>query len=93
MRRFGLSFLAVLLALTTAQIAAAKGGKKGPEKVKGPAPIAKAAEIKELKGELHLGHDSAGRSRTSSSRRSTRTTRSARRSSASILPSPTRFAA
>ena len=56
MRRFGLSFLAVLLALTTAQIAAAaKGGKKGPEKVKGPAPIAKAAEIKELKGEFTWG--------------------------------------
>jgi hypothetical protein len=55
MRRFGLSILAVLLALTTAQIAAAKGGKKGPEKVKGPAPIAKAAEIKELKGEFAWG--------------------------------------
>jgi hypothetical protein len=55
MRRFGLSILAVLLALTTAQIAAAKGGKKGPEKVKGPAPIAKAAEIKELKGDYAWG--------------------------------------
>jgi hypothetical protein len=55
MRRFGLSLLAVLLALTTAQIAAAKGGKKGPEKVKGPAPIAKAAEIKELKGDFTWG--------------------------------------
>jgi len=55
MRRFGLSFLAMLLALTTAQIAAAKGGKKGPEKVKGPAPIAKAAEIKELKGDYTWG--------------------------------------
>jgi hypothetical protein len=55
MRRFGLSLLALFLALTTAQIAAAKGGKKGPEKVKGPAPIAKAAEIKELKGEFTWG--------------------------------------
>ena len=59
MRRFGLSCLAVLLALTTSQIAAAKGGKTGgkkaPEKVKGPAPIAKAAEIKELKGDFAWG--------------------------------------
>ena len=55
MRRFGLSLLAVLLVLTTAQIAAAKGAKKGPEKVKGPAPIAKAAEIKELKGDYAWG--------------------------------------
>jgi len=57
MRRFGLSLslLAVLLIPTTAQMAAAKGGKKGPEKVKGPAPIAKAAEIKELKGEFAWG--------------------------------------
>jgi hypothetical protein len=55
MRRFGLSCLAVLLALTTAQLAAAKGGKKRPEKVKGPAPIAKAAEIKELKGDFAWG--------------------------------------
>jgi hypothetical protein len=55
MRRFGLSLLALFLALTTAQIAAAKGGKKGPEKVKGPAPIAKAAEIKELKGDFTWG--------------------------------------
>jgi hypothetical protein len=45
----------VLLVLTTAQIAAAKGAKKGPEKVKGPAPIAKAAEIKELKGDYAWG--------------------------------------
>ena len=47
MRRFGLSLslLAVLLIPTTAQMAAAKGGKKGPEKVKGPAPIAKAADV------------------------------------------------
>ncbi|HEX7508522.1 MAG TPA: hypothetical protein VF550_17235, partial [Polyangia bacterium] len=55
MRRFGLSLLAVLLIPATAQIAAAKGGKKGPEKVKGPAPVAKAAEIKELKGEFAWG--------------------------------------
>ena len=56
MRRFGLTLLAVLLIPTTAQFAAAaKGGKKGPEKVKGPAPIAKAAEIKELKGEFTWG--------------------------------------
>jgi hypothetical protein len=63
MKRFGLSCLAVLLALTTSQIAAAKGGKTGgkiggkkaPEKVKGPAPIAKAAEIKELKGDFTWG--------------------------------------
>lgn len=56
MRRFGLTLLAVLLIPATAQFAAAaKGGKKGPEKVKGPAPIAKAAEIKELKGEFTWG--------------------------------------
>jgi len=56
MRRFGRTLLAVLLIPATAHIAfAAKGGKKGPEKVKGPAPIAKAAEIKELKGEFTWG--------------------------------------
>ena len=59
MRRFGLTLLvavsAVLLIPATAHYAAAKGGKKGPEKVKGPAPIAKAAEIKELKGEFTWG--------------------------------------
>jgi len=55
MRRFGLTLLAVLLIPVTAHLAAAKGGKKGPEKVKGPAPIAKAAEIKELKGEFTWG--------------------------------------
>lgn len=53
MKRLGLSLLAVLLALTSAQVAAAKGGgakaaKK--EKARGPAPIAKESEIKELKG-------------------------------------------
>ena len=55
MRRFGLSCLAVFVVLTTAQLAAAKGGKKEAEKVKGPAPIAKAAEINELKGEYASG--------------------------------------
>jgi len=55
MRRFGLTLLAVLLIPATAQVAAAKGGKKGTEKVKGPAPIAKAAEIKELKGDFTWG--------------------------------------
>jgi hypothetical protein len=54
MRRLGLSFLAVLMALTSAQMAvAAKGGKAAKtkkEKAKGPAPLAKESEIKELKG-------------------------------------------
>ena len=52
MRRLGLSCLALLMALTSAQMAvAAKGGKAAKkEKVKGPAPLAKESEIKELKG-------------------------------------------
>jgi hypothetical protein len=55
MRRFALSLLAVLLVLTTTQIAVAKGHKKRVEKSKGPAPIAKAAEIKEFKGAYTWG--------------------------------------
>lgn len=52
MRRLGLSCLALLMALTSAQMAAAaKAGKAAKkEKVKGPAPLAKESEIKELKG-------------------------------------------
>ena len=52
MRRLGLSCLALLMALTSAQMAvAAKAGKVAKkEKVKGPAPLAKESEIKELKG-------------------------------------------
>ena len=52
MRRLGLSCLALLMALTSAQMAAAaKGGKAAKkEKVRGPAPLAKESEIKELKG-------------------------------------------
>jgi len=53
MRRLGPSCLALLMALTSAQMAAAaKGGKAAAkkEKVKGPAPLAKESEIKELKG-------------------------------------------
>ena len=56
MRRFGLTLLAVVLLIpASAHLAAAKGAKKSAEKVKGPAPIAKAAEIKELKGEFTWG--------------------------------------
>jgi hypothetical protein len=55
MRRLGLSFLAVALVLTTAQVAAAKGAKRGLDKPKGPAPVAKAAEINEFKGEFKWG--------------------------------------
>ena len=56
MRRFGLSFLATVLVVSTAQLAfAAKGGKKAPPTPKGPAPVAKAAEINEFKGEFKWG--------------------------------------
>ena len=55
MRRFGLSLLAACLLLTTAHLAAAKGAKKAVEKVKGPAPLAKAAAISELKGDYKWG--------------------------------------
>jgi hypothetical protein len=55
MRRFGLSFLAMVLAVSTAQLALAKGGKKAPSAPKGPAPVAKAAEINEFKGEFKWG--------------------------------------
>jgi hypothetical protein len=56
MRRFGLSFLAMVLVVSTAQLAfAKKGGKKRPAAPKGPAPVAKAAEIKEFKGEFAWG--------------------------------------
>lgn len=57
MKRLGLSFLALLFALTTAQVAAAKGGKggKGAGKSKGPAPVAKAADVKEFKGDYKWG--------------------------------------
>jgi hypothetical protein len=57
MRRFGLSCLALLFVLTSAHVAEAqKGGKK--KAPKGPAPLAKAAEIKELKGEYTWGMSS-----------------------------------
>jgi hypothetical protein len=55
MRRFGLSLLAALVLLTTTQMAAAKGGKKGVEKSKGPAPLASAKAIGELKGDYKWG--------------------------------------
>jgi hypothetical protein len=57
MKRLGLSFLALLFALTTAQVAAAKGGKGGKAagKSKGPAPVAKAADVKEFKGDYKWG--------------------------------------
>jgi hypothetical protein len=54
MRRFGLSFLAMVFAVSTASVASAKG-KKAAEKPKGPAPVAKAAEINEFKGEFKWG--------------------------------------
>jgi len=54
MRRFGLSCLAVLFVLTSAQLAtAAKAAKAG--KTKGPAPVAKEADVKEFKGEFTWG--------------------------------------
>jgi len=55
MKRLGLSLLALVLIVSTAQLAYAKGRKKRVEKVKGPAPVAKADEIKELKGEYKWG--------------------------------------
>ncbi len=60
MTRLGLSFLAAIFALSTTPLAhaakgAAKGAGKAAAKAKGPAPIAKAAEIKELKGEYTWG--------------------------------------
>jgi hypothetical protein len=53
MRKFGLSFLALVLVATTAPLALAKGKKA--EKAKGPAPVAKAAEINEFRGEFKWG--------------------------------------
>jgi hypothetical protein len=53
MSRFGLSFLAMVLVVSAAPLAFAKG--KRPKEVKGPAPVAKAAEIKEFKGEFSWG--------------------------------------
>src|SRR5450759_5301440 len=55
MRRLGLSLLAVVLIVSSAHLAIAKGAKKGPEKIKGPAPVAKSAEINEFKGEFKWG--------------------------------------
>jgi hypothetical protein len=56
MRRFGLSCLAVLFVLTSAQFASAKGAKSAKvAKTKGPAPIAKDSDVKELKGEFTWG--------------------------------------
>jgi hypothetical protein len=54
MRRFGAFFLATVLVASTAGLVFAKGGKKA-EKPKGPAPVAKAAEINEFKGEFKWG--------------------------------------
>ncbi len=54
MSRFGLSCFAVLFVLTSAQVAsAAKAGKA--IKTKGPAPLAKEADVKEFKGEFTWG--------------------------------------
>lgn len=59
MKRFGLSLLAALFILTTAQVASAKGAKgakKAAEKTtRGPAPLAKAKEISEFKGDYKWG--------------------------------------
>jgi hypothetical protein len=56
MKRLGLSFLALLFALTTTQMAIAKGkGGKGKGKSKGVAPVAKAADVKEFKGDYKWG--------------------------------------
>ncbi len=56
MKRFGISCLAVLFVLTSAQFASAKGAKapKGA-KAKGPAPVAKESDVKEFKGEFAWG--------------------------------------
>jgi len=54
MKRLGLSFLAMVLVVSTAPLALAKA-KKAKTVVKGPAPVAKAAEIKELKGDYNWG--------------------------------------
>jgi hypothetical protein len=58
MKRFGLSCLAVLFVLTSAEVASAKA--KAPKAVKatkskGPAPVAKDADVKEFKGEFTWG--------------------------------------
>jgi len=53
MRRFGLSCLAVLFVLTTAHVAQAAKAKAA--KAKGPAPVAKDADVKEFKGEFTWG--------------------------------------
>lgn len=53
MRRFGLSCLAVLFVLTTAH--AAQAAKAKAAKAKGPAPVAKDADVKEFKGEFTWG--------------------------------------
>jgi hypothetical protein len=60
MRRLGLSCLAVLFVLTSADFAAAKGGAKAAKaakapKNKGPAPVAKESDVKEFKGEFTWG--------------------------------------
>jgi hypothetical protein len=62
MRRFGLSLLAAFFILTTAPLASAKGAKgaKGAKKAaekttRGPAPLAKAKEISEFKGDYKWG--------------------------------------
>ena len=55
MRRFGLSLLVAVFFLTSAQLAAAKGAKKAVEKTRGPAPLAKAKEISEFKGDYKWG--------------------------------------
>jgi len=49
----------MVLVASTAQLAFAKGGKKAPAAPKGPAPVAKAAEINELKGEFKWGMSAA----------------------------------
>ncbi|MGD0835375.1 MAG: hypothetical protein ABSB49_01870 [Polyangia bacterium] len=53
MRRFGLSCLALLFILTSAKAEASKAGSA--KKSKGPAPIAKEADVKEFKGEFSWG--------------------------------------
>lgn len=56
MRRSGLFLLAMVVALSTSSsVAFAKGKRKKAEKPRGPAPVAKAAEIKEFMGEFKWG--------------------------------------
>jgi hypothetical protein len=58
MKKLGVSLVAAFLVLAAAQqgmAAKAKAGKAKPEKVRGPAPVAKADAISEIRGEYKWG--------------------------------------